>query len=134
MLRAAKSARTKLQVARIESTVRLGRELPMDRRLLYCTETMTRTAKRHRAEAVDGDVVYFRTATFAAKEMALEGWWDDVEMGFGELCLGRFESHVVGGRHNEPLKLPWVARRVRDSFSSSSTGTTPESAESAESA
>lgn len=118
MLRTAKSARTKLQVARIELTVRLGRELPMEQRLLYCTETMIRAAKRHRPRAWTGDIVYFRTATFAAREMALEGWWDDVEMGFGELCLGRFESHVVGGRHNEPLKLAWVADRVREAFDS----------------
>ena len=116
LLRAAKSVRTKAQVVRIESTVRLGRELPMDRRLLYCTETMTCAAKRHRPRPWTGDVLYFRTATFAAKEMALEGWWDDVEMGFGELCEGRFESHVVGGRHNEPLKLSWVAERIREAF------------------
>jgi hypothetical protein len=120
MLRAAKTARTKLQVARIELTVRLGRELPMDQRLLYCTETMVRAAKQHRPRPWTGDVLYFRTATFAAREMALEGWWDDVEMGFGELCLGHFESYVVGGRHNEPLKLPWVADRVRESFAESS--------------
>ena len=89
----------------------------MDRREQYCTETMIRTAKRHRPRPWSGDVLYFRTATFAASDMALEGWWDDVEMGFGELCEGRFESHVVGGRHNEPLKLPWVAERIRASFS-----------------
>jgi amino acid adenylation domain-containing protein len=126
MLRAAKSTRTKLQVARIELTVHLGRELPMDRRLLYCTETMTRTAKRHRPRPWTGDVLYFRTATFAAKEMALEGWWDDIEMGFGELCAGRFESHVVGGRHNEPLKLPWVAQRISEALDSKPAGTAAE--------
>jgi amino acid adenylation domain-containing protein len=119
LLRTAKSTRSALQFAAIQATVRMGRELPMDRRLQYCTETLIRTAKRHRPRPWSGDVLYFRTATFAAREMALEGWWDDVEMGFGELCSGRFESHVVGGRHNEPLKLPWVAERIREAFTSS---------------
>ena len=123
MLRSAKSVRRWLQVARVEMTVRAGRELPMDQRELYCAETMIRTARRHRPRPWNGDVVYFRTATFAAREMALEGWWDDVEMGFGELCTGRFDSHVVGGPHNEPLKLRWVAERIREAFIETPTAT-----------
>jgi amino acid adenylation domain-containing protein len=119
MLRSAKSARTSLQMARLRLMLRLGREIPMDQRELYCTETLIRAARRHRPRPWDGDVLYFRTSTFAASQMALEGWWDDVEMGFGELCTGRFESHVVGGRHNEPLQLPWVAERIREAFSRS---------------
>lgn len=124
MLRTAKSARRSLQVARIEATVRLGRELPIGRREQYCTETLVRTAERHRPRPWTGDVLYLRTATFAAKEMALKGWWDDVEMGFGELCNGRFESHVVGGSHNDALKIPWVAERIRAAFGSNPPETT----------
>lgn len=120
MLQSAKSLRRWLQIARVEITVRAGRELAMDQREFYCSETMIRTAKRHRARPWNGDVVYFRTATLAAREMALEGWWDDVDMGFAELCTGRFESHVVGGRHNEPLKLRWVADRISEAFTESS--------------
>jgi len=116
MLRAAKSTRERLQVARIHATVRLGRELPMGLRELYCTDTLVRTANRHHPRPWTGDVLYFRTATFSAREMALEGWWDDVEMGFGELCEGRFDAHVVGGRHNDALKIPWVAERIRSVF------------------
>ncbi len=117
MLRSAKAARTALQMARLRLLLSLGRDVPMDQRELYCTETLIRAARRHRPRPWDGDVVYFRTSTFAASQMALDGWWDDVEMGFGELCTGRFESHVVGGRHNEPLKLPWVAERIQEAFS-----------------
>lgn len=116
LLRTAKSLRRHLQLTRIQATVRMGRQLPMGERELYCTDTMIRAAKRHRPRPWAGDMLYFRTATFAAKEMALEGWWDDVEMGFGELCAGRFESHVVGGQHNDALKLPWVADRIRAEF------------------
>jgi amino acid adenylation domain-containing protein len=118
MLRSAKATRTWLQMARLRLLLRVGREVPMDQREMYCTETLIRAARRHCPQPWDGDMLYFRTSTFAASQMALEGWWDDVEMGFGELCMGRFESHVVGGRHNDPLKLPWVAERIRAAFGS----------------
>ncbi len=125
ILRLAKSARTSLQVARIKATVRLGRELPMGLRELYCTETLVRTARSHHPRPWTGDVLYLRTATFAGEEMALDGWWDDVDMGFGELCNGRFESHVVGGSHNNALKIPWVAERIRTAFGSNPPEITP---------
>jgi hypothetical protein len=95
----------------------LGRAVPMQWRLDYCTGTLRRAAATHRATPWSGDVVYFRTATFEGKEMALEGWWEDVHMGFAELTEGRFDGHVVGGTHNKPLKLAHVAEVVRQAFS-----------------
>jgi hypothetical protein len=61
-------------------------------------------------------MVYFRAATFEGRQMALSGWWDDPFMGFGELCTGRFETHVVGGRHDDPLKSVHAAQVVRDTW------------------
>ncbi len=94
-----------------------GRSVPMRWRLDYCTGTMEHAAAAHRATPWSGDVLYFRTATFEGREMALEGWWDDVNMGFAELAERHFDAHIVGGPHNEPLKLPHVARLVRQAFS-----------------
>ena len=112
-------ARERIKTARIRVTLSLGRPVPMPWRLHYCTTSMCHAAAAHRPTRWSGDVVYLRTATFEGKEMALEGWWDDVHMGFGELVDGRFDAHVVGGPHNEPLKLPYVAAVVRQAFNQS---------------
>lgn len=49
-----------------------------------------------------GDNIYFRTAAFEGSPMALDGWSGNARIRFGEL-EGRFNDHVVGGPHGEPL-------------------------------
>jgi hypothetical protein len=37
-------------------------------------------------------------------------------MGFEELCEGRFEGFVIGGAHEDVLRRPEVAQKVRERF------------------
>lgn len=111
-----KRARKQMRFARILALVRLGKPVPIDQRELYCVETLRRAAAAHEPQAWPGDMVYFRAATFEGRQMALSGWWDDPFMGFGELCTGRFETHVVGGRHDDALKSFHAAEVVRGAW------------------
>jgi amino acid adenylation domain-containing protein len=111
-----KQARKQMRYARILALVRLGKTVPIDQRELYCVETLRRAAAAHRPQPWPGDIVYFRAATFEGRQMALSGWWDDPFMGFGELCTGRFETHVVGGRHDDALKSIHVAAILREAW------------------
>jgi amino acid adenylation domain-containing protein len=111
-----KRARKQMRFARILVRVRLGKPVPIDQRELYCVETLRRAAAAHVPRTWPGDMVYFRAATFEGRQMALSGWWDDPFMGFGELCSGGFETHVVGGRHDDPLKSVHAAQVVRDAW------------------
>ncbi len=101
---------------RIKLRVLLHREVPLRLRERYCTNTLIRAAKRHRARSWSGDVLYLRASTFEAKTMGLEGWWDDTTLGFEELCTGGFELHVVGGFHNDPFSFTYSADKVREAF------------------
>jgi thioesterase domain-containing protein/acyl carrier protein len=117
LVRFLKRSHDRIRTGRALAALALGRPVPMQWRLGYCAATLRQAAAVHRPTPWSGDIVYFRTATFEGNEMALEGWWDDVHMGFAELAEGRFDAHVVGGPHNEPLKLAYVADVVRRAFS-----------------
>jgi amino acid adenylation domain-containing protein len=116
LVRFLKRSHDRIRTGRAMAALALGRPVPMLWRLGYCAATLRQAAAVHRPTPWSGDIVYFRTATFEGNEMALEGWWDDVHMGFAELAEGRFDAHVVGGPHNEPLKLAYVADVVRRAF------------------
>ena len=110
---AIRSARTFPQMVGINLTLARGQKVPMDLRAFYSGMTLCAAAKRHTSPKHPGDVVYFRSACVLGRNLGLEGWWDDPFFGFGELCGGRFEGHVVGGGHNEVLNLPEVAEMAR---------------------
>ncbi len=97
--------------------VLLGKKVPVDKRPFYSSRTLVLAAKRHQAERYTGDIVYFRSTCVFGRQLGLQGWWNDPFMGFGELCGGRFDGHVVGGGHNDVLKLAEVADMVNAAFS-----------------
>ncbi|MEN8254341.1 MAG: amino acid adenylation domain-containing protein [Verrucomicrobiota bacterium] len=101
------------QVATVNLMLARGQKVPMDQRAFYSATTLVAAAKRHASPRYPGDMVYFRSACVLGRNLGLAGWWDDPFLGFGELCDGRFEGHVVGGGHNEVLNLPQVAEVAR---------------------
>lgn len=117
-----KAIRTVRDFIRIDLRVRAGGRIPMGLRERYCTNTMVRAARRHRPSTYDGPVLYLRACTFKGETMALSGWWDDLTMGFEELCTGPFELVVVGGYHNDTFTLPSGADIVRRAFVASAAG------------
>lgn len=92
------------------------RPVPPGWRLRYCQQTLRPAARRHTPKRYNGDVVYFRTATPAGRDMALSGWWTDIHLGFAELVGGDFTAHVVGGGHNDALEGPFAARVIEAAF------------------
>ncbi|WP_168433425.1 non-ribosomal peptide synthetase [Pontiella sulfatireligans] len=96
-------------LVRIQLDLVRGRKVSIEHRPLHAMVCLVRAAKGYRPNAYQGDVLYFRSHCSLGREMSLSGWWDDCFMGFGELCEGHFEGHVVGGGHNDPLNHPVVA-------------------------
>ncbi len=94
-----------------------GRPVPMDLRPTFCLRTMVATLKHYESPGYDGNMLYIRSyCVFGREGLGLQGWWDDPFLGFGELCRGRFEGHVVGGGHNEVLSIPEVGEIVKEVF------------------
>lgn len=102
--------------ATVQTLVRRGHRIPTDERGTYCRLCTRGAARRHTSRGYAGAMLYFRTETTRGASMALRGWWDDVYMGFSELCRGEFEGHVVGGQHDDALRHPGVAEVVRARF------------------
>ncbi|MEN7972440.1 MAG: amino acid adenylation domain-containing protein [Verrucomicrobiota bacterium] len=82
------------------------RPVPVDLRPTFCLRTMISAVKSYTSPGHDGDMLYFRSYSVMGRDFSLPGWWDDPFLGFGELCKGRFEAHVVGHGHNDVLSLP----------------------------
>jgi len=120
VIRAIRRARAFPEQIKISLMLARGQKIPMDRRAFYSATTLCAAAKRHISPKHPGDIVYFRSACVLGRNLGLEGWWDDSFFGFGELCGGRFEGHVVGGGHNEVLNLPEVAELVRRAWAAGS--------------
>jgi hypothetical protein len=90
------------------------RPVPMDLRSAFCLRAMIAAVKRYESPGYDGDILYFRSFSVLGRDFALPGWWDDPYLGFGELCSGRFEAHVVGGKHHEVLGASEAGRIVNE--------------------
>ncbi len=110
-------ARALPQNLRINWTLIRGRKVSMKDRAFYSSGTLVAAAKRYTHPHYPGDILYFRSACMLGRNLGLQGWWDDPFLGFGELCEGRFETHEVGGEHNEVLSLPEVAELTRRAIS-----------------
>ena len=111
--------------ARVEVALARRRRIPTDHRERYCQASMVSAARRHRSTGTDLPVLYFRTFMTKGREMRLRGWWDDVYLGFPELCRGGLEVHVVGGGHNDALSFPFAAERAGTVFQASQSVTDP---------
>ena len=93
-----------------------GKKVPVCQRQFYSSFISVASARCHTSPHYPDDVVYFRSACVLARNLGLTGWWDDPFMGFGELCEGTFEGHVLGGGHDEVLGMPEMADVVKKKF------------------
>jgi thioesterase domain-containing protein/acyl carrier protein len=89
-----------------------GQRVPMDVREHYCIRVMLAAVRRHIAKPYKGDMLYFRSCSILGRDFGIPGWWDDLYLGFEELCAGHFEAHVVGGAHNKVIDAAEVAEMV----------------------
>jgi acyl carrier protein len=93
-----------------------GEALPMELRAEYCLDCMVHAARHHRSAGYAGNMLYFRSDCVVSQYFGLNGWWDDIYLGFKELCMGEFEAHAVGGGHTDVVEIPEMAEIVRQKF------------------
>jgi len=93
--------------------VALGRKVAVSQRPFYSGQTLVIAAQNYKAQPYVGHIAYFRSACVFGRNLGLQGWWADPFMGFGELCDGRFDAYVVGGEHNDVLKVEEVADIIK---------------------
>ncbi|HSR87507.1 MAG TPA: thioesterase domain-containing protein [Pontiella sp.] len=89
-----------------------GQRVPMDVRQHYCIKVMLAAVRRHIGKPYKGDILYFRSFSILGRDFGIPGWWDDLYLGFRELCEGHFEAHVVGGQHNKVIDAAGVVEIV----------------------
>jgi len=107
----ARRIRTRLSLRRIEREALGGKVVPFESRNWYCGQTQLAAVRKHRPLGTELPVLYFRSDC-QGEEMMLPGWWSDPYMGFGELCRGPFDAHILGGTHDGILDHPEVAKLV----------------------
>ena len=111
----ARALRTRARLFGVYLRTARGNTVPMEGRSWYCGQTQMVAMQGHKHHAFPGDILYFRAGCHGW-DMGLPGWWEDVYLGFGELCNGHFEGHVFGGGHDEILQIPEVAELVARGF------------------
>lgn len=92
----------------------LSKPIPIEYRAHYCATNMIYAIKKQKKTVYDGDMLYFRSELLQGRFLGLEGWWDDLFMGFGELCSGRFDAYLIGGDHSDILKYPRTHKIIKD--------------------
>jgi hypothetical protein len=92
----------------------LSKPIPVQDRREYSALSQIHAVKRHKEKAYKEDVLYLRSSLVRANNLGLKGWWDDLFMGFGELCAGHFDAHVIGGPHNDILNNPYSQELIKE--------------------
>jgi amino acid adenylation domain-containing protein len=90
--------------------------IPIGCRARYSQSFMLKAASQYSPPVYSGDILYFRSESLLGHEMGTTGWWDDLYMGFSELCGGNFEAYVVGNDHNGIVSSPFIAQKVLEAF------------------
>jgi hypothetical protein len=108
--------RTENRLNRIGEQALSGEKIDVATRQWYCGQTAVVAMIHHKNRSYDGDLLYFRSGVCHGEAMGLWGWWDSPYMGFEELCEGSFEGFVIGGAHEDVLRRPEVAQKVRERF------------------
>lgn len=104
----------KLQKLRIWFRVKLSLKLSVGDRRRYCQITQIDAVKSHKKRIYNGDILYLKSEALHGGKLSIEGWWDDLFFGFGELCSGRFDAHVVGEKHNNVLQSPLAHQIIKE--------------------
>lgn len=110
----ARRVRTAMRLRQIDREAAAGTEVDPSTRQWYCGQTAVSAMIRHRNTSYDGGILYFRSGVCHGEAMGLWGWWDSPYMGFEELCNGDFEGVVTGGAHEDVLRRPETAHKVRE--------------------
>lgn len=94
--------------------LKLSMQVPVQNRHLYCTSIQRKAIRKHTKTIYNGDVLYLKSEVVYGREMGLQGWWDDIFLGFKELSSGEFDGYVIGGNHNEVLDDKLAQKIVND--------------------
>ncbi|MDF7799395.1 amino acid adenylation domain-containing protein [Pontiellaceae bacterium B1224] len=109
--------RTNRRLAKYGADALGGKIIPVNERNWYCAQTQQAAVKKHKSKGTDMPVLYFRSEC-QGWEMLLSGWWENLYMGFDEICLGDFNPHIIGGGHGEILDHPKVVELMMTAFQS----------------
>lgn len=112
----ARRLRTEKRLRQIDREAAAGQGVDPATRQWYCGQTAVVAMIHHRNQSYDGDILYFRSGVCHGEAMGLWGWWNSPYMGFEELCNGHFEGVVIGGAHEDVLRRPETANKVRERF------------------
>jgi amino acid adenylation domain-containing protein len=94
--------------------VQFSKPIPVQDRREYSALSQIYAIKHHKKKVYKEDVLYLRSSLVRANNLGLQGWWDDLFLGFGELCAGHFDAHVVGGPHNDILSNPYSQELIKE--------------------
>lgn len=106
--------------SRLTKAAASGHEVPPESRDWYCGTSSHLGIMNHRSSRYEGDILFFQSGACFGQELLLTGWWDSLYLGFEELCDGRFEGYVLGGKQSELLMNPEIAQILTDKFNEAS--------------
>lgn len=108
----ARNLKTEKRIMTLHEQAGKGKPVPVDARPFYSGQMMHMALRAYKARKYDGRILYFRSGCHGER-MHLSGWWDDVFLGFEELCSGNFTGHIIGGGHDEILSRPELEELVK---------------------
>ncbi|QBG45973.1 alpha/beta fold hydrolase [Verrucomicrobia bacterium S94] len=108
-----RNLRTEKRIMAMHEQAGKGKPVPVDSRAFYSGQMMHLALRAYKGRKYEGAVLYFRSGCHGDR-MHLSGWWDDVFLGFEELCSGRFTGYVIGGGHDEILSRPELEGLLKD--------------------
>ncbi len=109
-----KNSRVVLRPLIVKIMLVMSKQVPIQDRPYYSATSLVRAIKNHPDKTYDGDILYLRSELLKGSFLGVGGWWDDLFMGFEEVCLGRFDAYIIGGRHNEVLENPHALEIINE--------------------
>jgi hypothetical protein len=91
-----------------------SKPVPVPERQEYAGLSGIHAINKHKKRVYNEDILYLRSTLLCGRRIGLRGWWNDVFMGFGELCSGHFDAHVIGGGHNDIFKSLYALKLIRE--------------------
>jgi acyl carrier protein len=94
--------------------LQLSKPVPVPERQKYEGISGIHAINKHKKRVYNMDILYLRSKLLYGRRLGLRGWWNDVFMGFGELCSGHFDAHVIGGGHNDIFTSLYALKLIRE--------------------
>jgi amino acid adenylation domain-containing protein len=98
----------------IKTMLALSKPVPIQDRPHYSATSLIRAIEKHPESTYDGDLLYLRSGLLKGTFLGLGGWWDDLFMGYEEICRGTFDAYIIGGGHNEVLNNPYALEIINE--------------------